>query len=99
VHCPRSGHTEFHNRYPNPTTGKTQIDYTIEKTSTVTITLIDVTGRTIRTLLNTQMQAGKHTLEVNDLSGLSTGSYFYKMEVLQNDKVNFSQTKQLIIAK
>jgi glucose/arabinose dehydrogenase len=90
---------EIGQNYPNPATGNTQIDYSVEKNAIVTITLIDVTGRTIRTLLNTQVQAGKHTLEVNDLSALSTGSYFYKMEIFQSDKVNFSQTKQLIIAK
>ncbi len=90
---------EMGQNYPNPTTGKTQIDYSVAQSSTVTITLMDVTGRTIRTLLNTQVQPGKHTLDVNDLSGLSTGSYFYKMDVTQNDKVNFSTTKQLIIAK
>jgi glucose/arabinose dehydrogenase len=85
--------------YPNPTTGKTQIDYNVAQASTVTITLMDVSGRSIRTLMNAQVQPGKYTLQIDDLSLLSAGSYFYKMDVLQNDKVNFSQTKQLIIKK
>jgi glucose/arabinose dehydrogenase len=85
--------------YPNPTNGKTQIDYSIVQPSMVTITLMDITGRTIRTLLNAQVQPGKHSLQIDGLSELSTGSYLYKMDVLQNDKVSFSQTKQLIIEK
>jgi glucose/arabinose dehydrogenase len=90
---------ELGQNYPNPTNGKTQIDYSVVQASTVTITLMDVTGRAIRTLLNAQVLPGTHKLEINDLNGLSSGSYFYKMDVLQQDKVNFSQTKQLIITK
>jgi glucose/arabinose dehydrogenase len=90
---------EIGQNYPNPTTGKTQIDYNVAQVSTVTITLMDVTGRAIRTLMNAQVQPGKHTLQVDDLSRLSSGTYFYKMDVLQGDKINFSQTKQLIIKR
>lgn len=83
--------------YPNPTSGKTQIDYSITQTCAVTIVLMDITGRVVRTLLNEQVQAGIHTLEVGDLSTLPVGSYFYRMDVQQHNKVQFSQTKKLIV--
>lgn len=83
--------------YPNPASGKTQIDYSVSQTSRVVITLVDVAGRTVRTLMNTEVQSGKHTLEVSDLSSLPNGSYFYKMDVQQNNKTGFSQTKRMVV--
>ncbi|MDQ3046422.1 MAG: PQQ-dependent sugar dehydrogenase [Bacteroidota bacterium] len=85
--------------YPNPSTGKTQIDYSLEQNSFVTIELFDVTGRKIRTVLNTDVVAGKHTLDLADLSALKDGSYFYKMEVKQKNKVVFTETKRMMIVK
>ena len=86
--------------YPNPTTGSTQIDYTVSQTSTVSIELYDVTGRKIRTILNaTGITAGTHTVEIFDLEKFAAGSYFYKMEVKQNSKIVFSETKRMVISK
>lgn len=88
---------EIGQNYPNPASGATQIDYRVAQASTVTVVLMDVTGRILRTLANEQVQAGKHTIEVTDLSALPNGSYFYRMDVQQNDKLNFSQTKRMIV--
>ena len=88
---------ELGQNYPNPVSGKTQIDYQIGQTSYVTITLVDITGRIVRTFMNTEVQPGKHTLEINDLSALPNGSYFYKMDVQQKDKIAFTQTKRMMV--
>jgi glucose/arabinose dehydrogenase len=88
---------EIGQNYPNPASGKTQIDYSVAHTSRVTITLVDVAGRTLRTLMNAEVQPGKHTLEIDELSSLPNGSYFYKMDVQQNNKTDFSQTKKMVV--
>jgi glucose/arabinose dehydrogenase len=88
---------ELGQNYPNPASGKTQMDYSIKQSSSVQVVLLDVTGRVIRTLLDEYVQAGTHTLEVNELSSLPNGSYFYRMNVVQNNKIGFSQTKKLVV--
>jgi len=85
--------------YPNPTTGKTQIDYTIAQNSSVAIELYDVTGRKIKSILNADAQAGDHTVELSDLDKFTNGSYFYKMIVKQNNKIIYSETKRMLIVK
>ena len=86
--------------YPNPTNGKTQIDYSISQNSIVTIELYDITGRKIKSILASQdIQAGTHTVEINDMDKYTNGSYFYKIEVKQNDKIIYSETKRMILTK
>ena len=86
--------------YPNPTNGNAQIDYSVAQTSSVSIELYDITGRKIKTILNApEIQAGKHTVEVTDLEKFANGSYFYKMEVKQNNKIVYSETKRMMISK
>lgn len=89
--------SELGQNYPNPASGKTQIDYNIATSAVVTISLHDVTGRVIRTLINEPVQAGTHTLQVGELSALPNGSYFYRMDVQQNNKISFSQTRKLVV--
>lgn len=86
--------------YPNPTTGATQIDYSVSDASTVSIELFDVTGRKIKTILNSvDVPAGKHTADVTGVNNFSNGSYFYKMVVKQDNKIVFSETKRMLIVK
>jgi glucose/arabinose dehydrogenase len=85
--------------YPNPTTGDSQIDYSVSDASSVSIELFDVTGRKIKTVLNADVQAGKHTVEVNGMNRFSNGSYFYKMVVTQSNKIVYSETKRMLIVK
>ncbi len=85
--------------YPNPATGKTQIDYTIAATSSVTIDVYDVTGRKVKSILNTTVEAGTHTVTIDDLDKFRDGSYFYKMDVKQNGKLIYSETKRMMVVK
>ena len=85
--------------YPNPTTGNSQIDYSVSEVSTVSIELFDVTGRKIKTIVNSTVQPGKYTAEVNNMNAFSNGSYFYKMIVKQNNKIVYSETKRMLIVK
>ena len=67
--------------YPNPATTISYITYIIPIQSSVTITLFDVTGRKIETLLNiTSQSPGRHVIPVN-VTNLSSGVYFYTLTV------------------
>jgi hypothetical protein len=66
---------------PNPANTISNIIYSIPVYSSVTVTLFDIMGRKIETLLDNANQApGRHQLPV-DVSMLSSGIYFYRLTV------------------
>jgi glucose/arabinose dehydrogenase len=85
--------------YPNPTGGTAEIEYSVAQNSSVDIELYDITGRKVKTLVNGDIAAGTHLVDVDGLDKFSNGSYFYKMEVKQNGKVVFSGTKKLVLSR
>ena len=52
----------LHQNYPNPFNPTTQIKYDIAEDSFVSITIYDVMGRTIRTLMNVNQTSGYHSI-------------------------------------
>jgi hypothetical protein len=57
----------------------TRISFDLPKTSHVKITVYDITGRLIATVLNERRPAGRHEVRWN-VRGLPAGTYFYKMQ-------------------
>jgi hypothetical protein len=90
---------EVGQNYPNPTNGTTQIDYSVSDVSNVTLELYDVTGRKVKSIINSSVTPGAHTIQINDADRFADGSYFYKIEVKQNNKIVYTETKRMIIAK
>jgi hypothetical protein len=64
---------------PNPTTGSTSFSYTVPTSSNVRIILADVTGKTVRELVNTHVSVGSYNVDVST-TGLASGTYLYIME-------------------
>ena len=79
--------------YPNPFNPITKISFGIDIDSNVKLSLFDVRGGFVETLMNKKTQAGNHDFML-DASHLSSGVYFYTMTV--ND---VSQTKKLVLMK
>jgi hypothetical protein len=61
---------------PNPASGAATIAFDLPKPSHVTISVYDLAGREILTIVNGSLTAGEHEAEV---SGLAPGVYVYKM--------------------
>lgn len=78
---------------PNPASQFSNFSFYINKTSEVNLRIIDVKGRTIRTILHEQKQAGRHTINVN-LSDLPQGVYLYEITAGL-----FTDTKKLVIRR
>ncbi len=81
---PSSGHPVPHffdllQNYPNPFNPTTTIRYELPFASYVSLTVFDVLGRQIRTLVNTFEQAGRHEAKFN-AQDVSSGTYFYRLE-------------------
>lgn len=73
--------TEFHlsQNYPNPFNLKTCIEYTIPRNCRVTITVFNLLGQKIETLVDRQHQSGEYKIDWN-AQGLGSGLYFYQLE-------------------
>ncbi|MBN2012640.1 T9SS type A sorting domain-containing protein [candidate division KSB1 bacterium] len=84
---------ELSQNYPNPFNPETTIRYTVPDKSVVTITIFDMLGKQIVTLVNKEKDAGHHHV-VFDASGLSSGIYFCKMT-----SANFSSMRKMTFMK
>jgi len=73
----------LNNNYPNPFNSKTRLSFTLPYTSDVEISIYNIKGQKIKTLINTHLEKGKHNAFWNgkDNSGkqVSSGIYLYKL--------------------
>jgi len=79
--------------YPNPFNPTTIINFSIPKTSLVTIKVYDVLGNEVATLVNEEKVQGVYTVTF-DASTLSSGVYFYKI-----NSGNYSEVKKMVFIK
>ncbi|MCR4417417.1 MAG: M14 family zinc carboxypeptidase [Ignavibacteria bacterium] len=79
--------------YPNPFNPTTYITFTLPERTNVKLKIYDVLGNEIITVINSELDEGKHTIKF-DGTDLSSGIYFYK---LITDK--FTDVKKMILLK
>jgi carboxypeptidase T len=84
---------ELEQNYPNPFNPSTQINYSIAKAGLVRISIFDVLGREVETLVNEIKTQGFYSVEF-DGANLSSGMYFYRME-----SGSFVDTKKMMLIK
>lgn len=77
--------------YPNPTSGLTSFDITLEKASGVTVTVTDLVGKTVYTESFRNMTAGVNTVTINT-NGYAAGVYTYS--VTSND---YTVTNRMVV--
>ncbi|MGC4128900.1 MAG: T9SS type A sorting domain-containing protein [Bergeyella sp.] len=82
------------NIYPNPASDNAKISFNLIQSSTVSVEILDFSGRSIKKIAGENFAKGKNELNLN-LSELKTGTYLYKINV-SNINGDFSQTKKLI---
>ncbi len=74
--------------YPNPFNPVTQIAFSIPEESNVKLSIFNITGQKVKTLVDDKLEAGSHSVEWNseDTAGKSvaSGIYFYKLRVNDN---------------
>ena len=79
--------------YPNPFNPSTTIEFSLPKTGNVTLKVFNVLGKEVASLINGQVESGKHKVNF-DASNLNSGVYFYRI-----DAGNFIDTKKMILLK
>ncbi len=79
VAAERPERVELKQNYPNPFNPVTAIEFAIPEPMPVEVTIYDIMGRKVQTLVDqSQMEAGSHQLEF-DATGLASGKYIYRL--------------------
>lgn len=85
--------------YPNPFNPSTSISYSISENSIVKLTVYDMLGREVASLVNTQQMSGSYSAVFN-ASHLSSGVYIYRLDASPlNGKQGYSDIRRMILIK
>lgn len=79
--------------YPNPFNPSTMIKYSLAEDGIVNISVFNSLGEKVSTLINQFQNAGRYQIEMN-ASGLSSGVYFYSIDVN-----GFKSVRKMLIMK
>jgi len=79
--------------YPNPFNPTTMVNFSLPKSSQVTLKVFDILGREVMTLVNEKREAGNYSLKL-DATDLPAGLYFYKLQA-----GNFVAVNKMIVLK
>lgn len=83
----------LHQNYPNPFNPTTRIHFDLPEPVAVRLQVIDLLGRVVHTIVDSDMKAGRHVVSF-DASGLPSGMYLYHLEAGQ-----FVETRRLVVLK
>jgi len=90
---------ELGQNYPNPFNPSTTIRYALPFESKVAITVYNLLGQEVATLVNDVKSSGYHEVVFN-ASSLSSGVYLYRINAVSSTgSKEFSSTKKLILLK
>ncbi len=84
--------------YPNPFNPSTTIEFTLAKPEKVELKIYDITGRLVKTLVNTEMSAGSHKVVWDGTNKYGktapSGVYFYSIKTK-----DFSKIRKMVMLK
>jgi hypothetical protein len=85
--------------YPNPFNPSTNIAYTLQSQSYVTLKVYDLLGRELAILAQGKIDAGNHSAAWN-ANGYGSGVYFYKLEATSvSDGRRFTDVKKMVLVR
>ncbi len=79
--------------YPNPFNPTTEINFSIPAAGNVSLTVYNVLGQKVTTLVSEELSAGAYKYQF-DASNLTSGIYFYKLQAN-----NYSQVNKMMLLK
>lgn len=71
---------QLHQNYPNPFNPSTTITFDVAETLPVNLTVFDLLGRKVTTLVNTTLNPGRYRSQFN-MSSLASGVYVYRIQI------------------
>jgi len=90
---PKPTRFELAQNYPNPFNPTTTIRYQLPISTTVKLSVFDMLGRELTTLVNARQPAGTYQVNFN-ASGLASGVYLYRLTTPE-----FTETKKMMLVK
>jgi hypothetical protein len=84
---------KLNQNYPNPFNPSTTISFELPTNSDVKISVFDIGGKLIESIVNNKMQAGAHEVKWN-ASAYASGVYIYKIET-----GTYSDVKKMMLIK
>ncbi len=79
--------------YPNPFNPSTEIQFSLPQRSRVTLTIFDLLGREVATLVSEELSGGSYSTRW-DAAGFSSGVYLYRLQASE-----FVETKKLLLLR
>lgn len=79
--------------YPNPFNPNTKINFSLPKSSFVSLKVFDLSGKEVSGLIDEILSAGTYQADFNG-ANLTSGIYFYTLKT-----ENFSETKKMLLVK
>lgn len=84
---------ELKQNYPNPFNPVTKIEYSIQMSADVKLSVYDVSGKHVNTLINEFQYPGTYSIDFAG-TGLASGTYFYRIEA-----GDFKDIKKMVLLK
>lgn len=84
---------KLNQNYPNPFNAKTKIKFDLKNSEDIELSVYDISGKLVSTLIREYMKAGSYEINFN-AENISSGIYFYKISAGQ-----FSDVKRMILIK
>lgn len=84
---------ELHQNFPNPFNPETTIKFNLKKDSNVDLTIFDISGKKVETLMNGFNKSGNYNVKYN-AKDLSSGEYVYRLTA-----GDFSVSKKMTVIK
>ncbi len=84
---------ELHQNYPNPFNPSTTISFNLDRAEKVNITIFNIMGQKLATLLDEHRTAGRGVVNW-DATGAPSGVYFYTIKT-----GSFTQTKKMLLLR
>ena len=92
------GKVELLQNYPNPFNPLTKISYNLPFASDVSLKVYNITGRLVADLFSGFKESGTHTADF-DASGLSTGTYYYKLKVTARKGESYHLSRSMLLIR
>ena len=84
---------ELSQNYPNPFNPSTNIAFELPKSGHVMLSVFNLLGQKVATLIDQNMDAGSHNVHF-DATNLPSGLYFYQLQ-----SGNFNSIKKMVLLK
>lgn len=88
-----SSNYKLEQNYPNPFNSTTTINYQLPKSMTVNISIYDIRGHLVETLIDERKDTGSHSVAW-DAENIKPGVYYYKIMIGE-----YSETKKCLLLK